>query len=174
MFCPTCQGGTRRFGWNRNGSQRHRCDACKKTFTDGQTRPQDRHCTDPAKMLTIMNQILEGASIRSQERIYHVGRNTILAAIVEAGEKCKKFLDAKIVGVPVEDVECDEIWGFVGMKEKTRVLHQAPECFGDVWCFTAIERNTKLLLTHHVGKRRTNDAVQFAENLARATSGQFH
>ena len=174
MFCPICQGGTRRFGWNRNGSQRYRCDACAKTFTDEQTRPQDQRCVEPAKMLTILNLLLEGSSIRSLERVFHVGRNTIMHAMVEAGEKCQTFLPKTVRDVPVNDVECDEIWGFVGMKEKTRVRRGlAEEGFGDVWMFTAIERETKLILTHHVGKRTPLDTSIFADNLYFATRGRF-
>ena len=92
MFCPICEGGTRRFGWNRNGSQRYRCDACKKTFTDESTRPLDHRCVEPEKMLMILNMLLEGSSIRSLERVFHVGRNTIIRAMVEAGEKCEVFM----------------------------------------------------------------------------------
>jgi transposase-like protein/IS1 family transposase len=174
MFCPICNGGTRRFGWNRNGSQRYRCDACRKTFTDAETRHQDNRFTDPATMLIIINQILEGASIRSQERIYHVSRNTIIAAIVEAGEKCESFLRKTVQNVKVRDVQCDEIWGFCGMKEKTRLRKQLPENgIGDVWMFTAIERETKLILTWHVGKRTPVDTGIFADNLYFATQGRF-
>jgi transposase-like protein/IS1 family transposase len=174
MFCPICQGGTRRFGWNRNGSQRYRCDACEKTFTDEQTRPQDQRCVDPATMLTILNQILEGSSIRSQERIYHVGRNTIINAMVEAGNKCWRFMQKKVHDVICTDVQADEIWGFVSMKEKTRIRRGlAEDGVGDVWCFTAIERYTKLILTWHVGKRTPTDTAIFAGNLYRATQGRF-
>lgn len=173
MFCSLCNGGMRRFGWNRNGSQRYRCDACRRTFTDAQTRPQDQRCVDPATMLTILHQILEGSSIRSQERIYGVSKRAIIRAIVEAGEKCERFLRRAIIGVQVEDVQCDEIWGFVGCKEKTRERLNRAACFGDVWCFTAIERHTKLILTWHVGKRTPEDTRAFATKLSYATDGRF-
>ena len=173
MFCPICQGGTRRFGWNRNGSQRYRCDVCRKTFTDEQTRPQDQRCVDPATMLMILNHILEGSSIRSQERVYHVGRNTIISAMVEAGEKCRAFTEKTVQNVPVNDVQCDELWAYVQCKEKTRLRLNKAECFGDVWCFTAIERHTKLILTWHVGKRTPTDTAIFADNLYHATKGRF-
>src|ERR1022692_4385829 len=174
MMCPICQGGTRRFGWNRNGSQRYRCDACEKTFTDEQTRPQDHRCVEPAKLLTILNMLLEGSSIRSLERVCHVGRNTIMRAMVEAGENCRAFMEKKVQSVTCEDVQADEIWGFVGMKEKTRIRRGlAEDGVGDVWCFTAIERHTKLILTWHVGKRTPTDTAVFADNLYFATRGRF-
>ena len=125
-------------------------------------------------MLTILNLLLEGASIRSLERVFHVGRNTIMHAMVEAGEKCQTFLQKTVRDIPVNDVECDEIWGFVGMKEKTRIRRGlAEDGVGDVWWFTAIERETKLILTWHVGKRTPTDTSIVADNLYFATRGRF-
>ncbi|MSQ94186.1 MAG: IS1 family transposase [Gemmataceae bacterium] len=124
-------------------------------------------------MLMILNMLLEGSSIRSLERVHHVGRNTIIAAMVAAGEKCQAFMEKKVQDVPVKDVQCDEIWGFVAMKEKTRLRLKREESVGDVWCFTAIERHTKLILTWHVGKRTPTDTAIFADNLYHATSGRF-
>jgi len=173
MLCPICQGETRRFGRNRNGSQRHRCAACRKTFTDAATRPLDRRCVDPAKMLTIIRLLLEGNSIRALERTFGVHRDTIISSMVEAGEKCGAFLRQTIRNVPVNDVQVDEVWGFVRMKEKTRQRKNRPEEFGDVWCYTAIERDTKLILTWHVGKRTPMDTAEFADNLYHATQGRF-
>jgi IS1 family transposase len=123
-------------------------------------------------MNTILRLLLEGNSIRSLERTFGVHRDTIINAMVTAGKKCERFLRAKIVGVQVNDVQVDEIWGFVGMKEKTRLRLNAAEVFGDVWCFTAIERHTKLLLTWHIGKRTPYSTACIVENLKRATAAQ--
>jgi transposase-like protein/IS1 family transposase len=173
MFCPICGEEARRVGHNRNGSQRYRCDACARYLTDESTRPQDHRCIDPAKMLTILNQILEGSSIRSQERVYRVHRDTIISNMIEAGEKCRAFTEKVVQNVECTDVQCDELWGFVAMKEKTRLRLNRAEEFGDVWCFTAIERHTKLILTWHVGKRTPIDTGIFADNLYFATRGRF-
>jgi transposase-like protein/IS1 family transposase len=173
MLCPICQGESRRYGKNRTGSQRYRCDNCAKTFTDESTRSVDRRRVDPQTMMTCLRLLLEGNSIRSLERTFNVGRNTIINTMVEAGKKCGRFMEAKIVAMPVENVRVDEIWGFVGMKEKTRQRLEAPETMGDVWCFTAIERDTKLILTWHVGKRSPLNTHVFADNLYHATTGRF-
>jgi hypothetical protein len=74
--------------------------------------------------------------------------------LVKAGEKCEKLMGRLIVNVPVKDVECDEIWGFVQKKEG----HKAPEeahndGIGDAYCFVAIERHTKLVLNFALGRR---------------------
>src|ERR1700722_7727351 len=173
MQCHLCENEMRRFGHNRNGSQRYRCDVCQRTFTDEQTRPLDHRGVDPQKMLTILRLLLEGNSIRSLERVFGVHRDTIINNMIEAGEKCRAFMEKTVQNVVCQDVQCDEIWGLVAMKEKTRLRLNRAEEFGDVWCFTAIERHTKLILTYHVGKRTPTDTAIFADNLFFATQGRF-
>jgi len=75
--------------------------------------------------------------------------------------------------VPVSEVQADEIWGFVGCKHKTKKRLGKGEAFGDAYCFTAVERHTKLLLAWHLGKRSGDDTMQFATKLKSATSGRF-
>jgi transposase-like protein/IS1 family transposase len=173
MECPICQGQTRRFGKNRNGSQRYRCDACRHTFTDATTRPQDKRRIDPAQLVLCLRMLLEGNSIRSTERLTGVYRNTIIAAMVEAGQKCQAFMARTLANLPVNDIQADEIWGFIGCKEKTRQRNNYPEVMGDAYCFTAMERTTKLLVCWHLGKRSPEDTRAFAEKLWFATSGRF-
>jgi hypothetical protein len=91
--------------------------------------------------------LVEGNSIRSTERITGVNRNTILDLLVLVGEKCERLLNDKIRGLSVDDVQADEMWGFVGMKERTKKRQLRSETdLGDAYTFVAIERNTKLVL----------------------------
>lgn len=90
------------------------------------------------------------------------------------GRKCIGFLDAAIYGIPVANVQADEIWGFVHCQEKTRSPRDYPEeGYGDAYCYTAIERTTKLLVAWHLGKRNVPDTYEFARKLRRATTGAF-
>ena len=173
MFCPVCTGVARRFGKNRNGSQRLRCDACKKTFTDAETQPVDRRRLDAKKAELCLRMILEGNSIRSVERLTDVHRDTIISVMAETGEKCETFLARTVRGVQVHDVQADEIWGFVGCKEKTRELNGYGDSKGDAWCFVAMERGTKLVLTWHLDKRTPLATTYFAAKLNDATNGRF-
>jgi transposase-like protein/IS1 family transposase len=173
MFCPDCREPARRFGFNRNGSQRYRCNGCARTFTDEETRPPDRRQLSADRGVFCLRLLLEGTSIRSAERLTGVHRDTIIGAMVEAGERCQTFLDRALVGVPVEDVQADEVWAFVGCKEKTRERSNYAAWFGDAYCFTALERTTKLIITWHLGKRSPADTELFAEKLARAMAGRF-
>lgn len=80
----------------------------------------------------------------------------------------------RIRAIPVRDVELDEIWGFVGMKQKMKnFLEIESDELGDAYCFIAIERRTKLILAWHLGQRTRADTVIFTEKLAYATFGSF-
>jgi IS1 family transposase len=91
--------------------------------------------------------------------------------LVLAGERCERLLERTINRLPVRDVQCDEIWGYVGCKEKRNA--NGDPLRGDAYCFVAIERNTKLVLTWHLGRRTARDTVAFTEKVNEATSGQF-
>ncbi len=94
--------------------------------------------------------------------------------LVSTPNYCGLLLGGRINKMPVVDVQCDEVWGFVGMKERTRVRNYPDAvAVGDAYCFTAIERETKLILAWRLGTRSTEDAILFAENLAEATTGRF-
>jgi len=173
MLCPNCESQTRRFGRNRNGSQRYRCDACEVTFTDGATRPVDRRFVEEPRMTMCLRMLLEGTSIRTTERLTGTHRDTILAAMVAAGEKCGRFLEATIRDVPVDDVQVDEIWSFIICKERTRERLNHGQDHGDCYTFTGVERTTKLMLAWHAGKRSAADARTFCGKLNHAISGRF-
>ena len=108
-------------------------------------------------------------SVRSTERLTGVHRDTILGLLVDAGRACERFLDERVRNVPVDDVEADEIWGFVWCKQKTKnrlgLGDEVP--VGDAYCFVAIERDTKLVLCWHLGQRTTEDTEVFIEKLRR-------
>jgi IS1 family transposase len=112
-------------------------------------------------------------SIRSVERVTNVHRDTIMRLLVLAGERCGRLMESKFQNLDVREVEVDEIWGFVGKKEghKTAYDEQFAE-IGDAYCFVAMERNTKLVITHYLGKRTTPSTDHFIAKLAHATSGQ--
>ncbi len=154
MLCPICLNTAHRFGRDRNGNQRFQCLACRRTFTDPNRPPEDRRRLPADRAVYCLCMLLEGVSVRSTERLTRVHRDTILRTMVEAGERCQRFLDHAIQGAPVDDVQADEVWAFIGCKEKTRERQNYAEWFGDAYCFTALERDTKLILTWHLGKRR--------------------
>jgi transposase-like protein/IS1 family transposase len=172
MTCHVCQANAKRFGKDRKGNQCFRCLSCRKTFTnqqrvDGMYLPID-------KAVLCLQLLVEGNSLRSVERITGVTIHTLLDLLILTGEKCERLLNDKIKDVPVRDVQCDEMWGYVGMKEKTKKRKvDADPTLGDAYTFVAIERHTKLVLAWHLGRRTTRHTVDFTEKLYTATSGRF-
>ena len=71
--------------------------------------------------------LLEGSSLRSAQRITGVHKNTLMALLVVAGERCERLMEKRIKAVAVKDVEADEIWGFVGMKKMTKLRKGATD-----------------------------------------------
>jgi transposase-like protein/IS1 family transposase len=169
MRCPTCQEDCKKFGKNRNGSQRWRCADCGKTYSEALEGSVEGFYLPMDQMVTICNLLVEGVSIRSIERITGTHRDTIMKVLVHAGEKCEKLMGRMIVNVPVKDVELDEIWGFLYKKEK-RVKPEDDPNYGDAYTFVAIERNTKLVLNFALGKRNQATTDIFIEGLRHATS----
>jgi IS1 family transposase len=118
--------------------------------------------------------LIEGNSIRSTERITKLDRNTIMRLLILAGKRCETLLDNTITNLRVRDVEADEMWGFVGMKEKAKgLVYKNVDTLGDAYTYVAIERNTKLILAWHLGKRQKQDTLAFIIKLRRATEGIF-
>jgi transposase-like protein/IS1 family transposase len=171
MTCHSCTVECKKAGKRSDGLQRYRCAQCGKTFSDRKQFGAIGHKQiDDSKALLALQLIVEGNSLRTTNRITGLGRNTILRLLVLAGERCDTLLATKIRNVPVTDVQRDEIWGFVAKKKYH--VHGGEENFseiGDAWCFVAIERNTKLVLAHTLGKRTVSAATRFMRRLAIAT-----
>lgn len=170
-FCQHAH--TKKFGKDRKGNQRYRCLDCGKTWIEYQPRPIGDMRIPMDKAVMVLKMLIEGSSVRVTERITGVSKPTILALLVLVGERCRLFWNERMKDIPATDVQVDEIWSFVGMKEKTREHKEKSEDVGDAWCFTGMERDTRLLLTWHLGKRTPEDCRWFTDKLAVATSGKF-
>ena len=120
----------------------------------------------------VLKLLLEGNSVSSVERITEVHHTTILKLLVLAGEKCERIMATKIRNVPVRDVECDEVWSYVGKKQR-RVRPDDDQNLGDAYCFVAIERHSKLVLNIALGKRDQATTDVFIEGVRHATRGEF-
>jgi transposase-like protein/IS1 family transposase len=171
MTCHYCRTTCKRSGKHRNGLQRFRCNQCRKTFTEDHRRPLDEMRIPLDRAENVLRLLLEGMSVRSVERVTQVHRDTILRLLVLAGERCQRLMDEKLVNLNVRDVEVDELWGFVGKKEGHRTAYEQDVAeIGDAYCFVAMERNSKLILAHFLGKRTASSTEHFVAKLAHATS----
>jgi len=115
------------------------------------------------KKVTVISMLAEGSSIRSIERITGVNRNTIMSLAVRVGTACKAIMDEKMRNLPCKQIQVDEIWGFVGAKQKNAGKAGA---FGDVWTFIALDSDSKLIPSYIVGKRDSYHAKAFMSDLA--------
>ena len=115
------------------------------------------------KKVAIISMLCEGASIRAIERITGVHGDTIGRLALRVGNACKAIMDEKMRGLTCKQIQVDEIWGFVGAKQKNASRAGA---FGDVWTFIALDADTKLIPTFVVGKRDAYQAKAFMGDLA--------
>ena len=120
MNCPDCNSIPKKHGKDRKGNQRFRCLACGKTYLEPKNKPLGVMRLSEEKALLCLNLLVEGNSIRSTERIANVHRDTVLSLLKIVGKKCMAIEEKYIRNVKVDDVQIDEIWGFIEMKEKTK------------------------------------------------------
>jgi IS1 family transposase len=115
------------------------------------------------KKVAVISMLCEGTSIRAIERITGVQKKTIGRLAVRVGEACAKIMDEKMRDLNCKQIEVDEIWGFIGAKQKNASRAGA---YGDVWTFIALDADTKLIPSFVVGKRDSFHAKEFMNDLA--------
>lgn len=117
------------------------------------------------KQTTIIGALAEGSSIRAIERMTGVHRDTIMRLGVRVGQGCAALLDRKMHGLTCKQLQLDELWGFIGKKER-HVRPSDDQQLGDVWTFCAIDADTKLVPSFKVGKRDARTANALVSDLA--------
>lgn len=119
------------------------------------------------KRVQILNMLVEGSSMRSISRVVGVSINTVTKLLVEAGEVCAAYHDANVRDVKASRVQCDEIWSFCYAKAKNvETAKAAPQEAGDVWTWTAIDADSKLIVSYLVGGRDSEYAIEFMDDVA--------
>lgn len=117
------------------------------------------------KQTAIIASLAEGSSIRSIERITGVHRDTVMRLGVKVGNGCELLLDSKMQDLDCHYLQFDELWGFIGKKERHVGIDDDPE-MGDVWTFCAIDSETKLVPSFLCGKRNHATANAFVQDVA--------
>lgn len=172
MTCHNCQIKAKKFGKDRYGNQRYRCNKCRKTFQEYREKLLGNMYLSERKALMVLHMLVEGTSIRSIERILGVEKKTILSLLTFAGERCEDLMNRYMRKVLCHDLQFDEIWTYCRMKEKAKTRRKiTSDRIGDAYCFTAFERDTKLLLTWHLGRRTEPDTIIFVEKVFDAVDG---
>ncbi|MDE8650136.1 IS1 family transposase [Novosphingobium album (ex Liu et al. 2023)] len=119
-----------------------------------------------AKRTQILAMLCEGSSMRSISRVADVSINTVSKLLVEAGEASLALHDEHVRNVKASRIQCDEIWSFCYAKEKNVATAKgAPEGAGDVWSWTALDADTKLMVSYFVGDRSSESAIILMDDL---------
>lgn len=174
MTCHNCKIQAQKFGRDRHGKQRYFCIKCRKSFQEVPKREKlfGRMYLSEEKALMVLHMLCEGVAIRSIERILNMDKKTIQTLLQIAGERCEELMKRHMRKVICNDLQFDEIWTYCEMKEKQKVRRNiTSDRVGDAYCFTAFERDTKLLLAWHLGRRTETDTVIFVEKVFDAVDG---
>jgi len=174
VIVAVCQHENRqKYGRTKAGAQRFRCTDCGKGFT-ASTEQFDGMRIGMDRAVQIITLLCEGMSVRGTSRVTETDPQTILDLLALVGRRCEAFMAEKLRDLPADEIQVDEIWGYVYCKAATAARQNIVGGCGDTYCFTAIDRHTKLLMAWHHGRRTLQDTHAFCRKLNRATSGRFH
>ncbi len=120
------------------------------------------------KRISVLHHLVEGNTLRSTTRLTGVHRTTIQNLLVDFGAACQAYMDRTMRGLSLSHVECDEIWTFVGKKQARLTVDEKAERadIGDVYLWTALDAETKLVASFLVGKRSADNARRLMNDLA--------
>lgn len=126
-----------------------------------------------AKRVQILSMLCEGSSMRSISRVVDVSINTVSKLLEDAGKACAAYHEANVRGVSAKRVQCDEIWSFCYAKAKNvAAAKAAPDQAGDVWTWTALDADSKLIVSYLVGGRDAEYANEFMADVADRLTGR--
>lgn len=169
MTCLKCQhANIVRAGTTNANTPRFRCKACGAKFSAPTVNPLGRHRTSLDEAVTVASLLLEGMSIRAVSRTTGLHKQTIGALLLTLGAKAATLFDQRVCGLQSQRIQADELWSFVYAKKRNltdEIRQQHPDA-GDAWTWTAIDADTKLIASYHVGGHALDDAMIFVSDLA--------
>ncbi len=120
-----------------------------------------------ARRTQVLSMLAEGNSLRATSRMADVAFNTVVKLLLDVAEACEKYQDETVRGIKSKRLQCDEIWAFIYAKQKNVPEQHAGELgYGDIWTWTAIDADTKLLVSWAVGRRDAFTANAFMLDVA--------
>jgi IS1 family transposase len=119
-----------------------------------------------AKRVAVVRGLVEGCSIRSTVRMTGASKNTVVKLLAELGSACTKYQDVTLRNLSCKRLQCDEIWSFVGGKDKNLSQEKKANGLGSIWTWTAIDADSKLIASWVVGSRDAETAYEFMQDVA--------
>ncbi len=126
-----------------------------------------------SKQEAVISALVEGVSINATCRITGVAKHTVLKLLKDIGCACAAYHDSHVRNLRVRHLQCDEIWAFVYAKQKNVTLEQMQQGAGDVWTWTAIDADTKLIVSYMLGDRGASTAQSFMHDVAARVASRF-
>lgn len=120
------------------------------------------------KKVQILNMLCEGSSMRSVSRVVGCSINTVTSLMVDVGRKCEVYQYMNLRNLPCKRIEVDEIWSFCYGKSKNVPKDKG----GDIWTWTAIDSDTRLMIGWLAGHRELDDCRRFCRDLASRVTGR--
>jgi IS1 family transposase len=126
-----------------------------------------------AKRAQVIAALIEGNSINATCRMLGVGKHTVLRLLEDAGCACAAFHYENVRNLRVTRAQCDEVWSFIYAKQKNVTEEQMAEGAGDCWTWTAIDADTKLIISYMLGDRGAGTAQVFMQDVASRISNRI-
>jgi IS1 family transposase len=125
------------------------------------------------KRTRVVAALVEGNSIRSTCRMTGVAKGTVITLLADLGEACAAYHYEHVRNVPSRRIQCDEVWSFVGAKMKNTSEEKVAQGWGDAWTWTAIDADSKLIVSYLLGQRGPSWAKAFMEDVASRISSRI-
>jgi len=122
------------------------------------------------KRIAVIAALVEGMSINATCRMTGVAKHTVLKLLKDLGCAAASYHDAHVRNLRVRRLQCDEIWAFVGAKMKNASMEKVEQGWGDVWTWTAIDADSKLIVSYMLGQRGAETAHEFMQDVAARVS----
>lgn len=126
-----------------------------------------------ARRTQIIAALIEGNSINATCRMLGVGKHTVLRLLEDAGCACAAYHDSNVRNLRVTRAQCDEVWSFIYAKQKNVTEEQIAEGAGDCWTWTAIDADSKLIISYMLGDRGASTAQAFMQDVASRISNRI-
>ncbi|HVC46286.1 MAG TPA: IS1 family transposase [Terracidiphilus sp.] len=124
------------------------------------------------RRIQVISALVEGMSINAIVRISGVAKHTILNLLEDIGCACASYHHSHVRGLRARRIQCDEIWQFVGAKQKNATPEQKAAGWGDAWTWVAIDADTKLCISYLIGGRDTGWATDFTFDIRERVIGR--
>jgi IS1 family transposase/transposase-like protein len=170
--CICCNGIAKRRGFYRNKNfnvQRFECLKCGTSFSDKQ--PLDNLRVDFKQACRVLDLLTEGVGINAISRLTGLNKRTVLNVLARAGSKAGRFLDATVRNVLPESVQADEMFCFVGCKDRANLTHDPFR--GSQYLFLALDSKSKLIISHIIGQRSNANTEALLNDLKGRVVGRM-